>query len=131
MKSWLTKFRISNALDAGQTMPERLRRKIAAEPELERFVDCADAFGRSLRSAAVAVPSLHDGIMRAVRGSAHQQEPQRAPVLSWLVASAGIAAMGTICFWLSQPQLPGADMASHFGGLALLLRRAVEGVMLP
>src|SRR5579859_2403227 len=59
MKSWLTKFRISNALDAGKPLPERLRRRIAAEPELERFVDCAGAFGRSLRSGAVAVPSLH------------------------------------------------------------------------
>jgi hypothetical protein len=131
MKTWLTKFKISNALDAGKPLPERLRRKIAADAELERFVDCAESLGRSLRNAAIAAPPLHEGIMRGVRSVVRQEEAQRAPVLSWLAASAGIAAMGTIYFWLSHPQSAGMDMASPFGGLALLLRRAVEGAVLP
>ena len=131
MKSWLTKFRISNALDASQPLSEGLRRRIAAEPELERFVDCAGAFGRSLKSAAMAVPPLHDGIMRAVRGSARRQEPQPAPVLAWVAASAGIAAMGTICFWFVHPQSLEMGMVSPFGGLASLVRRVVEGAVLP
>lgn len=131
MKTWLTKFKISNALDAGRALPEQLRRKIAGDAELERFVDCAESLGRSLRGATIAVPPLHDGIMRAVRASVRKEEPHRAPVLSWLAASAGVAAMGTVYFWLSHPQSGGMDMASPFGGLALLVRRAVEGAVLP
>ena len=65
MKSWLAKFRISAALDAGKPWPEPL--KIAADPELERFARRTEALGRALRSVPPAAPLLHDSIMRAVR----------------------------------------------------------------
>lgn len=131
MKSWLTKFRISNALDAGKPLPETLRRKVAADAELERFVDCGEAVGRSLRSATIAAPLLHEGIMRAVRVAARREETRRAPVFSWLAASAGAAALGTFYFWMSNSQAPGMEMVSPFGGVALLVRRAIEGVVFP
>jgi len=87
MKSWLSKWRISAALDAGQPWPESLRRKIAADPELELFTKRTQALGQTLRSLPPSAPPLHDAIMRAVRAAARPEQPRRAPVLSWLAAS--------------------------------------------
>jgi len=96
MKSWWTKFRISNALDSGKPLPASLRQKIAADPELERFA-------RPLRSLPPVNPALHDSIMRAVRASARRERPQPASALSWLAASSILAALAVVCLWMVHP----------------------------
>jgi hypothetical protein len=101
MKSWLSKWRISAALDAGKSLPESLRRKIAADPELERFAKRTQALGQTLRSLPPSGPPLHDSIMRAVRAAARPEQPRRAPVLSWLAASGAVAALAVVCVYLT------------------------------
>ena len=100
MKSWLSKWRISAALDAGQPLSESLRQEIAADPELERFAKQAQALGQSLRNLPPSGPPLHDSIMRAVRAAARPKPPRRAPVLSWLAASGALAALAAVCIYL-------------------------------
>jgi hypothetical protein len=99
MKSWLAKFRISTAMDSGKPLPESLRQKIAADPELERFTRRTEALGRALRSVPPAQPALHDSIMRSVRNAARREEPRRALVSSWLTAAATVAALTIACGW--------------------------------
>jgi hypothetical protein len=118
MKSWLAKFRISAALDAGKPLPESLRRSVASDPELERFTRRTEALGRALRRPAAANPALHDSIMRAVRAAARQEQPLRAPWAAWWAVPASIAALVVICFWFGfhrqappgGPSLDGAVM---------------------
>ena len=106
MKSWLTKFRISAALDAGKPLPDLPN--IAADPELERFARRTEALGRALRNVPPAAPSQHESIMRAVRAAARREPPRRALAPSWLAAAAAIAALAVICLWpgIHRPALP-------------------------
>ena len=131
MKSWLTKLRISTALDSGKALPESLRRKIAADPALERFAYRAESLVRPLRNLPLADPSLHDGIMRAVRAAAQPEQAQRAPMLMWLTGAATAVAMAMAYVWMVIPPSAQLDIPSPFGGLALLLRRAIEGAVFP
>ena len=77
MKSWLSKWRISAALDAGEPLPESLRKKIAADPELERFTKRTEALGQTLRRLPPSGPPLHDSIMSAVRAAARKRHLTR------------------------------------------------------
>jgi ferric-dicitrate binding protein FerR (iron transport regulator) len=109
MKSWLTKFRISAALDAGKPLPQSLRQRIATDPELERFTRRTEALGRALRSVPPAAPSQRDSIMRAVGAAARQEQPRRALAPSWLAASAAVAALAVMLLWTAfhRPASPG------------------------
>jgi hypothetical protein len=101
MKSWLTKFRLSAALDADQPMPESLRQKISADPELQRFARRTEALGRALRNPPPPPdPSLHDSIMRAVRASRREQ-PRRAPLAAWLIPSSALSALALAGVWVA------------------------------
>jgi len=120
MKSWWIKFRISTALDSGKPLPASLRQKIAADPELERFAHRTQALGRPLRSPPPVNPSLHDSIMRAVRASAQRGQPRRAPGLSWLPASATLAALVVVCLWMSRPNPAPPERPSLDGPLMAL-----------
>jgi ferric-dicitrate binding protein FerR (iron transport regulator) len=123
MKSWLAKFRISTALDAGEPLPKSLRRAIAADPELERFTRRTESLGRSLRRPPLADASMHDSIMRAVRAAAREQQPRRVPGVAWLAVSASVAALVVVCLWIgihrsAQPggqSLNGAAMVLEMG----------------
>ncbi len=130
MKSWFTKFRISTALDSRKPMPASLRQKIAADQSLERFVQQAEAL-RILPAPLVVDPAMHEGIMRAVAVSARRKEPASAPVLTWLAASGAMAAVVVFGFWLIHPDTQSPELASPFGGLALLVKRALAGAVLP
>jgi hypothetical protein len=101
MKSWLSKWKISAALDSGKPLPESLLRKIAADPELERFAKRTQALGQTLRNVPPSGPPLHDSIMRAVRNAARPAQPRRAPVLSWLAASGAVAALAVVGLYLT------------------------------
>lgn len=131
MKSWITKLRISSALDAGKPLAEALRQRIDGNPELARFAYRAEALVRPLRNMASADPALHEGIMRAVRASAQRAQPRREPMFSWVAASAGVAALGTIYFWMTHPQPGPMELAAPFGGLAQVVRQAIQGVVFP
>ncbi|HTA31589.1 MAG TPA: hypothetical protein VK731_13940 [Candidatus Cybelea sp.] len=100
MKSWLTKFRISAAMDAGKPLSESLRQEMAADPELERFARRTEALGRALRSVPPAAPSQHDSIMRAVRAAARRDKLARWFSPSWLAVSATVAALAVMCCWI-------------------------------
>jgi hypothetical protein len=97
MKSWFSKWKISSALDSRQPLPESLRRKIDADPELQRFTQRAHALGETLRSLPPSGPPLHDSIMRAVRSTARRDEARRTPVLWWATASGAVAAVAVFC----------------------------------
>jgi hypothetical protein len=99
MKSWLAKFRISTAMDAGKPLPESLRQKIASDPELERFARRTEALGRALRTVPPTESGLHDSIMRSVRSAARREQPRSAPTLSWLAASVAVAVLTISCIW--------------------------------
>jgi hypothetical protein len=99
MKSLLTKWRISAALDSGQPLPESLQREIAADPELQRFARKSEALGQTLQNVQPSVPPLHDSIMRAVRAAARREEPRTAPVWSWLATSGAVAAVVALCLY--------------------------------
>jgi hypothetical protein len=100
MKSWLAKFRISAALDAGKPLPPSLRRAIATDPELERFMRRTENLGRALRKPPLAEPALHDSIMRAVRAATRPEPPRRTFGAAWLAATASLAALAVVCFWM-------------------------------
>lgn len=112
MKFFLTKFRISNALDTGKPMPESLRRKINAEPELQRFEQRMQALNRPLQGAPPADTELHDSIMSAVHASKREAGHALRACPTWqaLTASCTVAAMAAVCLWIvhfqSTPSLP-------------------------
>jgi hypothetical protein len=130
MKSLLTKFRISTAFDARRPLSESLRQKVAANPSLQRFVSKAEAL-RALPGFVPAGSALHYNIMRAVRASANAPSPLRAPVLPFLAASGTISAVILVAFWVIHPGSVMPDTASPVGALALVIKRAIEGAMLP
>jgi hypothetical protein len=133
MKSMLTKFKISTALDSGKPLPDSLRQKIAADPELERFANRAQSLGRPSASGITMPgdPSLHDSIMRAVRAAGQREEPRRAPVFSWLAASATVAALALVCLWMALPHPSASLRPAPLGGLAQVIKRAVTGAVFP
>ena len=77
MKTWLTKWRISNALDKRKPLPPAVERALAESAELRRFAANAAAVDQALaktRPEPTDPASLHAAIMRAVR-SAETSEP--------------------------------------------------------
>jgi hypothetical protein len=104
MNSWLTKIRISAALDARRTLPESLRRRINSSDDLRRFGQDLRALDEALRQAPPkpeVSSSFHNSIMRVVRATAPQPKPS---VLRWLPAPA-LAALAVLLAWsaLRQP----------------------------
>jgi hypothetical protein len=111
MKKLLTKFRLSNALDnePGGPLPDSLREKISASPELRDFAQRAAALDRALRRppAVPADAALHHSIMRAVRAGAAESAPSRVPVRMGLATA--LAALALIGIWLAaRPPAPAA-----------------------
>ena len=80
MKTWLTKFRISNALDNRKSLPPAVERAVAQSEELRRFAEIAADLDQALKNSR-PVPetsaSQHAAIMRAVRTA----EPE--PAYDW------------------------------------------------
>jgi hypothetical protein len=109
MRSWLAKFRISAAMDTGKPLPESLRQKMSADPELEGFARQTEALGRALRKVPAPAPSQHDAIMRAVRASARNEKVARSFSPSWLAVSTAVAALAVMFVWIGmhRPTTPG------------------------
>jgi hypothetical protein len=99
MKSWLAKWRISAALDAGEPLSESLRQKIAADPELGtlRQTNASSSAGpcgmcRRPRRR-FTIPSCAP-FGRGPAGA----NPARAGAL--VAASGAVAALAVVCLYL-------------------------------
>ena len=68
MKTWLTKFKISHALDQRKPLPPAAQQAIVRSTDLRQFTENVLAVDRALKKTIPAsVPeNLHAGIMRAV-----------------------------------------------------------------
>ena len=115
MKSWLTKLRISFALDSDKPLPPGLRQRVNRHDEAGRIVESSEKLHRALRSArpkADAPPSLHESIIRAIETSRPVEE-SRPAILRWLpapaMALAGLLILGLVWFFL-RPASPSAKV---------------------
>ena len=69
MKTWLTKFRISNALDNRKSLPPAVESAVAQSEEVRRFAEIAADLDQALKNSRPAPQTaapLHAAIMRAV-----------------------------------------------------------------
>ncbi len=72
MKTWFTKWKISNALDDRQPLPPAVKRAVAQSEELRRFAETAADVDQALKNSRPATEtpaSLHAAVMRAVRNA--------------------------------------------------------------
>jgi hypothetical protein len=97
MKTLLTKFRLSNALDdkPGAPVPDSLAQKVKNSSELREFAQSAAALEGALRNSTnvpVVDETLHLSIMRAVRATATQPPPRRVSMGIGLAAALGALA---------------------------------------
>jgi len=77
MNTWLTKWRMSNAIDDRGSFPPAVKTALAQSAELRQFAEDAAALELALthsRPIPAASPALHASIMRAIRSP----EPARA-----------------------------------------------------
>ena len=99
MRTWLLKFRISAALDAGKKLPPGLMRRIHRSPEADRFAETAQALETALKDnpADRRPPSgLHQAIMRSVRAAQRPMAPQATLVWDRWLWAAGALACGVL-----------------------------------
>jgi hypothetical protein len=109
MKSWIAKFRISAALDAGKPVPRRLRHIIAGSDELRRFEHTTAVLDRALRQETLpeTPPWLHNSIMGAVCAA---ESPTRARRLAWRwLAGPAVAALAFMGVWFAIQRIPPPD----------------------
>jgi len=139
MKMWLTKFRISNALDDANPAPEKVLPHGSQSEDVRQFEETARLLDRRLKSAqpAQTVPDgLHDSVMRAVRSASRACERQSAPkVLRWLpVPALALLIVGGIWWMLNRSQPESQSLAT--AGAALershqLTQQAPAAVLAP
>ncbi len=96
MKTWLAKYRISNALDDRKPLPPSIEQAMAQSEELRNFADTTTGLDQALKNSRPeleAPVSLHAAIMRAVQAA----EPE--PAFDWqkiwprLIPTAAIALL--------------------------------------
>ena len=108
MKSWLTKFRISNELDAGLGAPAAKPQSLARCDESRCFEQTIHAVDRGLRSRPpVGEPpaDLHAGIMSAVRENRGIRRTgyRVSPAVGWFAAPAFAALVLAGLWWTFRP----------------------------
>ncbi len=99
MKSWLLKFKISNALNDGRPLAPALKNALTQSDELRRFEENSSALAHALKSQLpnprVSGP-LHASIMRAVRTAHHAAVAENQSAWPrWIPVSA--AAVLVLC----------------------------------
>ena len=104
-RTWLAKFRISNAIDAGKPLPARLRRKLERDPELRAFAETTARIERGLRQSPEPElpPCAHDAIMRAIKAAQPQPRATAPFQLKWLPVAGCAALMMIGVWWLARP----------------------------
>jgi hypothetical protein len=114
MKTWLTKFRISAARDAGQPLPASLKQALHSSAELRQFEERTRALEHALTETKPAVeppPSLHRSIMRSVRAAEPAAVEPGFPLLRWLAAP-GLALVLALGVWAAlKPPAPAPNPA--------------------
>ena len=129
MKSWITRFRISAALDADQQPSAGLRRWPGASADLRAIEQEMVDLDRALKETAPKAEApvwLHGSIMQAVRAAQSPVTAERRPnLLRWLPAPA-LALMLLLATFLAMHRpartpeqnaqsLAAATSALHFG----------------
>ena len=108
MKLWLTKARISAALDAGKKPSAWLRQRVSGSDELRGFEQEMTALDRALKQSVPrpeTPPSLHRSIMQAVQATERPAATRpELTVLRWLPAPA-LAVFVLLAVWLA-PRRP-------------------------
>src|SRR5688572_22242527 len=109
MKTWLTKFRISNALNDTNGSQAQVASSGRQSEQARQFEETMRALDLGLKAAqpVQAVPAeLHDSVMRAVRGASRDRERQSSPkVLRWLPAPAlALLFVGGIWWTMNRPK---------------------------
>ena len=129
MKTWISRLRISLALDADEQPSTRWRRWPRASAELRALEEEMVALDRALKETAPKVEapaSLHGSIMQAVRAAERPATPARQPtVLRWLPAPAMALMLILVVLWVMHrpartpaqdaQTLATATSALHFG----------------
>jgi hypothetical protein len=109
MMLWLTKLRISIAMDASQQAPARLRRKISSSTELRRFEQELAELDRALKQAPPkpeAPALLHRSIMLAVRAGNRPVAVAREPgLMHWAPLPVLVAIVLLGIWWVLQRPL--------------------------
>lgn len=146
MKSWLLKFKISNALNEGRPLPPELAKTVASSKTARDFAESASTLARALKNQALQceVPSsLHQSIMRTVRAESRSQNA--APVFwpRWIPVSS-FACLVVLAFVIAvhNSNIPPAsvtqsearaiyvaDSALEFGGN--IVRQAPDAAISP
>ena len=91
------------ALDAGKSLPRRLRRRVVHCQELRRFQKESLSLEQALRNARPGPETplhIHGAIMHRVRKISHSATPESRPLIRWL-ASASITASALTAIWLA------------------------------
>jgi len=91
--SWLARFRVFAALDAGESLPGGLAKKMARSQELREFAESLAAIDSALKTTPPRpeLPAfLHEGIMGAVEASRARPAPAVPSfrLVPWLAAPA-------------------------------------------
>ncbi len=107
MKTWIAKFRISNALDATHASTTPALAGHGESEEVRQFAAAVGRVERRLRSvspAPCAPPGLHAAVMRAVRGASAKPARRPDPVIwRWLPAPALALLVCAGLWWASRP----------------------------
>jgi hypothetical protein len=96
MMNWLTKLKISMALDERRPLPRRVVRAVERSPEVRRFAENAAKLDKELKNTQpVTEPpaALHASILRAVRSDGSPAESAGEKFFSRLIP---ISALGLV-----------------------------------
>lgn len=102
MKTWLTKFRISNALDEPRKLPPLVEHDIARSAELKGFANGVMALDEELKNTKpvqAAPESLHAAIlfaMRSAEANAKRGQTENWPKLIPVSALGAVIVMGLL-----------------------------------
>ncbi len=125
MRSWITKVRLSIALDIKRALPEGFRRRVVRDPVPGLFEHDLTRLDRDLKASAVKPeppPGFCEQLIQAVRAS-QDSAGARATRSSrrWLPAPAFAAALVLVVCWVgthrrrSSPTTPPAAAAIEVG----------------
>lgn len=91
MKSWLIKFKISNALNDGRPLAPAVKKAITHSEELRRFAENSSALDHALKSQLPRTGTngpRHAAIMRAVRAANQASATEKQPAWPrWIAVS--------------------------------------------
>ena len=116
MKTWLTKLKISSAMDARKSVPRAAADAIEGSNELRRFSENAATLEHALtlsKPMPTAPASLHAGIMRAVRSGQTVESSLWRALLPRLIPASALGLLVLLVAigprWAGHPAPTGAS----------------------